>query len=300
MPLMKDLLPVAARVIRGRSKNLLAQLERLGDNIELWMSYLAQSPPWLSDADGLYNQSVFARLSRAIAEEVFDRQNAALARPAPPWLLDLVRKWHERRSIVLSLNYDALIEKALYEIAGSPYPVPYQIPVPPIDARDGLAAYGQEHVATMRLFKLHGSVNWYYHGPRAGSHGIHNLLLNFGWSRDSLADHVEEIGGLEPLVVPPVIVKDPYFANDSLREQWRIAGGAASGVKRLVLIGYSLPVADQLMRFFLETTVDPADVIVVDTEDGVADRAQKAFPKSHVNRDFVGGPDPISQFATWY
>jgi hypothetical protein len=45
MPVMKDFLPVAAKEIRGRSKKLLAQLERLGDNVELWMSYLAQSPP---------------------------------------------------------------------------------------------------------------------------------------------------------------------------------------------------------------------------------------------------------------
>jgi hypothetical protein len=255
----------------------------------------------LSDADGLYNESIFARVSSALAREVFERQNAALSMSAPNWLLGLVRKWHERQSVVLTLNYDTLIEKALSTaVTDIPYPLAYQIPVPPIDARDGLTGYGQDRVQTMRLFKLHGSVNWYYHGPRSRSQTIYNLLLGLGWSRDSLADHARDIGGLEPLVVPPVIAKDPYFANDSLREQWRIAGDAVAGAKRLVLIGYSLPLADQLMRFFLETTVNPADVIVVDEDKGVADLAKEAFPKSHITREFVGGADPIARFAAWY
>lgn len=297
---MLDLLPAAARVVRARSKPLLIRLERLGNNFELWMSYLAQSPPWLSDADGLYNQSIFARLSNVVAELVLERQNAALTTAAPPWLLDLVRTWHERRSIVLTLNYDTLIEKALTSVTGLPYPLAYQIPVPPLDARGGLSAYGEEPKPTLRLFKLHGSLNWYYHGPRANSQVIYNLLLGPSWSPDSLSDHATAIGRLEALVVPPVIAKDPYFVNDSLREQWRLAGDAARGASRLFLIGYSMPEADQLMRFFLETTVTPREVVVVNSDDTVADLAEEAFPGSDINRKFAGGSDPISRFVAWY
>ena len=43
MPVLSDLVPIAERVVKGRSRNLLAVLKLLGPDIELWMSYLAQS-----------------------------------------------------------------------------------------------------------------------------------------------------------------------------------------------------------------------------------------------------------------
>jgi hypothetical protein len=299
MPLMSDLLPVAATAVRTRSPSLAIRLERLGADLELWMSYLAQSPPWLPDADGLYNQSIFARVASALAKEIVLRQNHALQKPPRPWLIDLVTTWHKRRSLVLTLNYDVLVEKALTRATSIPYPMSYQIPVPPIDARNGLTSYGEARIATVRLFKLHGSVNWYYHGPRAGSHTIYNLLLSLDWVPDSVKARAKEIGGLEPVVVPPVISKDPYFVNDSLKEQWRLAATAARNTTRLFLIGYSLPPADQLMRSFLRTAMVPNDVVIVNPDATVADLAEAAFPKSRLNREFAGGSDAIARFVAW-
>ncbi len=150
------------------------------------MSYLAQPHPWLSDADGLYNQSIFSRISEEIAAEVLRRQNLALAAPPPDWLLNLIRVWDNQKSPVLSLNYDMILEKALWTAARVAYVHAYQIPTPPIDTRAGRAAYDEEPHPTLRLFKLHGSINWYYHGPHSQSAPIYDLVL-LEWQPDSLS-----------------------------------------------------------------------------------------------------------------
>src|SRR5712692_8039795 len=152
MPLLDDLREPVARVVRRRSERLLGTLERLGDNVELWMSYLAQPHPWLSDADTLYNQSIFARVSEEIASVVRRRQDLATSTPPPNWLTKLTANWHADRGLVLSLNYDMLIEKALYVSSHVANLHAYQIPIPPIDTRNGLTAYGEDPKPTIRLF----------------------------------------------------------------------------------------------------------------------------------------------------
>jgi hypothetical protein len=264
------------------------------------MSYVAQPHPWLEDADALYNQSVFARLAKAIATEVLRRQNIAVQSPPPKWLTDLVGIWHVNRNVVLSLNYDTLVEKALMVKEDLPGVFAYQVPVPPIDTRTGFTSYGEERKPTMKLFKLHGSINWYYYGPRARSADIYDVLFHPEWMQDDLRDRSDDIGGTQPLVVPPVLAKDPYFVNDTLHEQWIVAGNEAASSERLFLLGYSLPTSDQLMRFFLAAGVAPLTVIPVNPDAKVVDSVKAVFPNSSLDDRFIGSADAIPRFVDWY
>jgi hypothetical protein len=300
MPLLADLIPVAERVVGARSPKLLRRLQRLGPNIELWMSYVAQPHPWLDDADALYNQSIFARLSTEIAKEVLSKQNIAVQSAPPTWLSDLVGIWHANRAVVISLNYDTLVEKALMLKEDIPGVFAYQVPVPPIDTRSGLTSYGEERKPTMKLFKLHGSINWYYHGPRARSADIYDVLFHAEWLQDDLKGRSDDIGGTQPLVVPPVLAKDPYFVNDTLHEQWIVAGNEAAGADRLFLLGYSLPTSDQLMRFFLAAAIAPSTVVPVNPDYKMVDSVKSVFPGSKLDRRFVGSADEIPSFVDWY
>ncbi len=117
---------------------------------------------------------------------------------------------------------------------------------------------------------------------------------------DELKDQAEDIGGMQPLVVPPVLAKDPYFINDMLHEQWLVAGDAAAGVDRLFLIGYSLPTSDQLMRFFLAGTVAPKIVIPVNIDAAICDAAKEVFPDAELDARFVGLSNVIPTFVQWY
>jgi len=96
------------------------------------------------------------------------------------------------------------------------------------------------------------------------------------------------------------MAKEPYFVNDTLREQWQVAGKACADSHRLILIGYSLPPTDQLMRFFFSSTVAPKVILPVNITPDVLSSVSDVFPSAKVDGRFVGIADAIPRFASWY
>src|SRR5207302_7463056 len=107
MPILDDL---SAEAFPDDLRNELNRT--LGRDFEMQITYLAEDRPWLSAADALRNRANFLDASRRIAKALLRRQAAALSAPIPPWLERLLRAWHQKKSDVLTLNYDTLIEKA--------------------------------------------------------------------------------------------------------------------------------------------------------------------------------------------
>ena len=58
MPTLRDLSEAILPALRGRDPDLAKRLARLGQNVELCMSYLSQSQPWLSAEHNQYNLSI--------------------------------------------------------------------------------------------------------------------------------------------------------------------------------------------------------------------------------------------------
>ena len=65
MPLLKEL---SAKVRVQCGEPLPPPLSELGDNIELWMTYLSQSQPWLKEYHNLKNRALFLRMTEIIGE----------------------------------------------------------------------------------------------------------------------------------------------------------------------------------------------------------------------------------------
>ena len=150
--------------------------DSLGDNIELWMSYLSQPQPWLREPEVDLHRSLGGRIRQCIAAVIKERTVLASSSSAPEWLRRLIIAWHRREAVVITLNYDTLVEKAARDLS-----VPEEISVlqpadiyPPyfanIAARTGVGLWGRNAPRTFRLLKLHGSVNWHYSG-RESFHG---------------------------------------------------------------------------------------------------------------------------------
>lgn len=92
----------------------------------------------------------------------------------PLWLEALITYWHDNRSSVITLNYDTLIER----VASSVYwqkrskPIPtgqlYPIILTPAEQRNESVHSepnkSENALETFKLFKLHGSTNWFYSG----------------------------------------------------------------------------------------------------------------------------------------
>ncbi len=79
------------------------ELHNLGNDIELWMTYLSQAQPWLQD-DEVYLNLATVRQIRKQIKEIIDIRTASAAQP-PDWLKCLIRSWHDQRANVLTLNY---------------------------------------------------------------------------------------------------------------------------------------------------------------------------------------------------
>jgi hypothetical protein len=111
MPLLKELGKLLeAREMPGDLK----APARFGGNVELWLSYLGQRHPWLSESTTLRNRANFLEMSNAIAELIRDAERRA-RKSLPQWLSRLTGHWAKTKSTTVTLNYDTLVEFSGFE-----------------------------------------------------------------------------------------------------------------------------------------------------------------------------------------
>lgn len=279
-------------------------------NFEQWLSFLVESPPWLSEVDRTRNRATFFEISRLVHSELLECQSRAVERGScPEWLRRLVQYWDIESAKVITFNYDLLVELAwrVYGVVGRNYDVyvaPYPASITPIEAKVGRPAPSAP-IGALQLLKLHGSLNWRYSGPDSPPGDIiYDLGINgrvyaetMGWNTESLRPRsYDEAEGWaadrDPMIVPPATVKSPYYNNRTLQELWTIAAEALRNARELVIMGFSLPQTDLLVSSLLMTNlrkdilitpVDYSDAIVkrisetVNTEGGNGARVNPIF-----------------------
>lgn len=230
------------------------ELDQFGGNLEQWMSFIAVDQPWLSTADNLSNRSLFERVRTVLAKAIVEAEERAISADLPGWLLRLVWTWCENEAAVFTFNYDTLVERCLASFGRvQTFADIYAAPLMErVAAGDG-SVYGAEvpHSSTLKLFKLHGSVNWAFGGLEAPPNDRVVLTDAFlPWARPVLPDrqpalrYQSRFGDLTPLIIPPTYSKGPYYSNLSLRAQWTQAAADLSKSTNLTVIGYSFPSGD--------------------------------------------------------
>ena len=99
------------------------------------------------------------------------------------------------------------------------------------------------------LLKLHGSINWrcsehdfrsIIEGPRIGE-GTHEI--DAAWIDDSGPPRPDD--DVSPLIIPPLPAK-PITSARLLKWLWTRAYEYLHEARELLIVGYSLPVADQM------------------------------------------------------
>ncbi|HEU0129679.1 MAG TPA: hypothetical protein VFQ85_01645 [Mycobacteriales bacterium] len=295
-------------------------LDRLGDrrpasfenlpveDFERWLSYLADEQPWLPEYQNARNRADFLHVATTLRDVLDERTRRARETPPCDWLLSLVRYWHRERATVITFNYDVLVEAAYLAsvvvrsaYGGSDNYVDqsqlYPIPFTPINARYG-AALGSGPVDTLRLLKLHGSLNWLYSG-RSDFAGetLYDLGIGRSWfdyGDVSMAAAMDKV----PLIVPPTAAKSSFFRHETVRGQWRLAAQALGAADRVICMGYSLPPGDLVARFLLATTMrGGATVSVVDRVDHVSQNYRDALPGCTIDGTFTGSDDAVEEYV---
>lgn len=280
---------------------------------ESWLSRRGESQPYLSAAENLASQAVFARGTNLIAEVLDERVANALRGPMPTWLGELVSIWHLRNSNVLTFNYDPLIECAFQTMsfvdwrAQSRFQWGSLINYSP-DGKAG-SSYGEVEGnlaphSSFRLWKLHGSLNWHWvpgdetgatvrRGRLPGEFGQPNPVtdVELNWSAP----------GRERFIVPPAALKSGYYGNPVTRAIWRRSYEALSRAKRITLMGYSIPQTDLSTSGMLAealATATEARVRVVDFNPGNSTDPTSIMARIAALRGSSKGLDSLGEGAT--
>lgn len=280
---------------------------------EVWLSLLAENQPHLDEGANRKNAAQFAKLADAVVAVLSESQERALADKALPWLYELLSVLHERRSTVITFNYDTLIEVGinsmdigtrelpplshqLYDAAsGAPdlHAGPQVTPNDVLRGQPPLPAMGARWAGplhpTLRLLKLHGSLDWWWvpQDQSGATLAREETRSTFGHPvAVSREDRNLELPGREAFIVPPLAVKSRYYANPVTRQLWHDAYAALCHAERITLVGYSLPQTDIVTGGLLAAGLreSSAQLEIVDpSADEVATRLQ-----------VLGGPGDLS------
>ena len=204
----------------------------------------------------------------AIHSVIAQREQLALGQAIPDWLVRLMRLAHVRRSTVITFNYDTLVEHALngaalYDWNGRAE-LSYCEAIQDLPPMKGIWGHHGPWPPTVRLLKLHGSLDWYWVPGDLSGATVERTGLVGSW--ESPADtYPPPPPGKEPHLIPPAAAKSAFYANPLAREMWRQAGRAISSARHLALIGYSLPASDLSAAGLLERHLgdQPCRVAVV-------------------------------------
>lgn len=160
----------------------------------------------------------------------------------PSLYQQLLKRLPIENTSLISLNYDLLLDQALKKSGLSPDYC--------LDFLDVTGNAGQESPSTtpfgrgdIKLFKLHGSLNW----------GYCPSCFTTVFTRDHKVTRTEVCptcdGLLSALIVPPTPMKVP--PSPFLSALWKKAEWELSQAREIVFIGYSLSDADANIRYLL-------------------------------------------------
>lgn len=175
---------------------------------------------------------------------------------------------------LISLNYDLLLDRAIYKLGRTP---DYSLDFLDVQPPDQPCEFTQSG-APMRVFKLHGSLNWGY------CPSCFTTLFSY-LQKLSPTKTCPTCGGmLSALLVPPTPMKvppSPFLSALWKKAEWELAQACA-----MVFIGYSLGDADANIRYLLfrgffgyvpQVTVVQKQATVAEDE-AVVGRYNRLFP----------------------
>jgi hypothetical protein len=160
---------------------------------------------------------------------------------------------------IVTFNQDLVIENAIEEAIGTtryasiPWGIPncYSTEFEDLySARSG-AHFSTENDQSIKVLKLHGSLNWVYRARSAEDAknairqptGAPGCLLRRQVPVELRSRGERRSVHLLPLIVPPIYEKSAHLRNQ-LESVWRAAESAFSSAQRVIVFGYSFPGAD--------------------------------------------------------
>jgi len=211
--------------------------DKIKCDIERFLSYLGQDYPWLGQALQLRNRAAFLELSQMIGNEIKKRQATIKINDLKKWFQELIQLWYYERMDVITFNYDILIElfASSRVFNGLDVSDMYPVTLSPARTRSGRSVVDSDKIGkafSFSLYKLHGSLNYFYSGSQE-YFGEPIYLQYEHYSEFEPALMGGDVSDKVPLIVPPTIDKTSFFRNETIRKIWQQASAVQNNLTLL-------------------------------------------------------------------
>ncbi|MCY4644252.1 MAG: SIR2 family protein [Bacteriovoracales bacterium] len=252
MPLLEDLSKEIAH-----SEEYLRWGRSYNDNLESLLSFLSAQLPWES-SERKYEKHkslslLIEKIKRAILKGSSHYQDSLNDVDSGNEYVDLLRKkWHDERGLVISLNYDTLVESLYLKFVSSNIDLEqiYKINIAPITTAMPPVANDPP-----TLLKLHGSINW-YHLPFQK-----NSQLYYGCPRlrdeKFRSERFKNLDSYETMIVPPTFMKQNLINHEQILKVWRDIKSYLDTYSKLAIVGYSFQDSDLMLRQLFSSLIFP-------------------------------------------
>jgi len=205
-------------------------------------------------------------------------------RPRSKATKQLVEKLSAESSVIISLNYDVIIDIALssrfkdnFTFEGAAAYLLQDTDHLGIDYGVEFANFEQQGAQNLfRLYKLHGSFNWLWSSVTGNIYfgGLSKAIAKLYDDQSERALNLEayylseQKADLQPILITPTHLKD--LRNVHIGILWRKAEEALRQARRITFIGYSLPGDDLHIKYLFKRAIvtrhgwKKPEIIVVD------------------------------------
>jgi hypothetical protein len=228
-------------------------VKNLSNHLEDWLTYLSQDIPWMSPSVQYSNKSLYLTIVSNLKGILEEKQVQVRKGPiSNVW--KLMDYWIKNTSPLITLNYDTIVEEMYKTRGGRSFGDLYPFNIVDIDFTSKSKNQHYRGEGVIKLFKLHGSINWYYSG-REDFYGETIYFQDYQINLESLSADEEKVrklkAGKEVLIIPPVADKGFYYKNEIFRAMWTGAFYELYDCSRIYCIGYSFPPIDSFFKMFL-------------------------------------------------
>lgn len=274
MPLLNDLGKQALGRLPESSREAISFKE--GESFERWLSMRTQDMPFLPEHENMRRRAEAAEMIDAIGSVLDEDVAKSCKQECPLWLRQLVNLWAYEHAIVITFNYDTLLEMAINverptllrnmdfhvkQIVGDE--VVYPRPEAASTTRWNDSSVDLPCGDSMQIIKLHGSLNWYSYGSGTEI-TLKRIRERREYDESVFQDEIETrkneelaVVGMGRFLIPPSSNKSSFYGSGFDRLLWRSAYDALEQADNVTVIGYSVPESDYVVGELIQSACAP-------------------------------------------
>lgn len=233
----------------------------------------------------------YSTLQHQLLRWIFERIEADAPRVDPDKQEQLIRFFKQcgqpaltdssNLSLVMSFNYDLLLERLLTNADGPGWIFDYIINLNSYKGMYHSLPRGDRPV--FEYLKLHGSLNWFT-APGADRNDLSNVFLVDEKDPSIHLIHNRDI----PVYIPMAFAKTEFFIGSLYNILWNIGRRCLEETDEIIFIGYGFPQTDiDNLYFFLNFKSKITNIVVLEKDDSPKiKRLENLFKKSRIiNQD---------------